>query len=363
MAIELSTFRALANDSGYIRSNGKDTIKLGGTGVFGKIREWVRSFDKTGNATVKADFLNTLSVAYGPTFLSSPAVKNLIGHDPTDRNSSKPLSARTVRDIIAIGDKKILSETRPELLRKTKPVPERDTQKTLTFPNGAKTVTVTSSHASQADIKASAQRFIDSNNINNGTSDLLRSLINYINSKDEDEPTALKQLAQHSGSASTLSFAKAFKIKDETTKLPSMDLSAVDPGSQDPQKMRTIQSAAGLCALQISSRMKMMADAVLTAKDPNRASYAANEVLEKTSAQIKTLSEALDLISDSTVIDHGRLSPEAALDFVTLKTTIESQLSVLRDPNGIFQSFIAFAADVAIHPEEGYKTIQAMHAR
>jgi hypothetical protein len=362
MTIELSSFRSLASDSGYIHSSGKNDIKLSGTGVFGKIREWVRSFDKTGNTNVKNNFLNSLKMSYGQDFLNNPALKKLIGNDPAERLSAKPLSARTVRDIIAIGDQTLINKAQQKILQKPQPVSARESQKTLSFSVAGKAVSVISSHANQADIHANAQRFIHHNTCQNGSSDLLKGLINYINSSDTNESSAWEQLKQLPGSESTLSFARAFKIKDETTKLPSMDLSAVDPGAQDPVKMRTIQSAAGLCALQISSRMKMMADALLTAKNADRASFAANEILEKTSLQIKTLSDAQALMSDVKTIDKKCLTPAAAQDFVRLKETIDTQLGVLRDPNGIFQTLIAFAADVAINPNEGYKTIQAMQS-
>ncbi len=104
MPLDILSFRSVQGSTGFVRIRESDPSqikRLGKTPFFGKI---VAFFSKPEqNKEVKREFLALLEQDYGPHFRE-------IAEGAVDPNSGKPLKARVVRDLLAMGDAQELQE-------------------------------------------------------------------------------------------------------------------------------------------------------------------------------------------------------------------------------------------------------------
>jgi hypothetical protein len=360
MTIDISTFRSVANDFGYIRANGQDDVRLRGTGFFGGISKIFQSYKATENKGVRDQFLSTLKNTYGPEFTNSPAVQRLL--NPAANTTL--LSANVVRDLLALGDNALQEQEKKkndELLANVKlkihaPAPKAsasENQKTIEIQSGShKAIQVTSSYANQAELQASAQRFIQTTQLSQAGSGLLNAVTAHLNNQNDMSFASLKGMPGHEAA---LGFLHAFTL---TPAMISIQ------GQMDNIQTRNIQTGTLLIdatagVLQTSTRTSFLAAELAKAKNPTEAGHKAKEILDVTASQIKKTESALNAIANRANFSTT-LTLDNAKKLEILRSGLEGQLQSLRDPNGIFQSFRAFAGEVAMNPDEGYHTIQQM---
>lgn len=109
MSLDVSHLRSISATQGFLRPSTNDAAKpaVFGNGLMGKIAAWIRDPGQTANKALKEQFLSTLSSTYGPEFRAA--------NEARVNGDAKPLSVRTVKDILAKGD--ILLEAKNEVAR------------------------------------------------------------------------------------------------------------------------------------------------------------------------------------------------------------------------------------------------------
>lgn len=349
MTTNISSFERASSNSLYLYIDKEKKINGAGKGIFGRISQWIQGFDKKGNETAKSDFISALKQKYNYIIENNSTIKKLIDDEI---KSSKPLSSRNVRQIISIAKKEYLSqktlELKPDSASVDSLIKKRNSQST------SEGINVISSYKNEDEITSSAARLIESTKTTEGLNTLLKTMTGFINgsSKPEVESKLLLDLKNTPGYKIAKDFAIAFKFNDTRAKITLINERNIKVHDQAELFGRCKMA----CIAQISTRLEIMYSALKNSKNPDAALNAAKEILEKTSSQIKDLTDTLKLLSDKNFIkDNTKNKAEVAL-FSLLKTTIETQLPALQDPNGIFQGIIAFSATVAKNPEESYKT-------
>jgi|GEM_PF-2859323 len=363
MTIDISTFRAVAANDGYIRSDGENNVRLRGTGLFGKVSEWFQGFKSTENQNVRTNFVATLKSTYGTAFVNSAAVQSLLGHTESSTTQTRLLSARVVRDLLTLGDNELLAQEakkNDELLATLKnkihasvPTPTpHESQKPLTLRAGDRSIHITSSYPNTEELKASAQRFAQHAQLGHSGSALLNAMSAHLNNPND---ASLSTLTAMPGHEAALGFVRAFTLTPEMTSIQGQMNNVQTKSFHVGTSL--IDATAGI--LQTSTRTTFLAAELAKTKNAAEAGHKANEILDVTASQIKKTEAALNAIANRHNFQLG-LTIESAKKLDILRTGLEDQLHALRDPNGIFQGFRAFASDIALNPVAGYDVLQEM---
>lgn len=337
MALDVTTFRRMAGNEGFLKaSGGGDDAKVVkfGDGFMGKLSSWIRDPGAVANKQLKATFVHSLNQKYGADFTKSVL-------DRIDSSSSKPLSARTVRDIIADGD--ALSARTPGMHKQTIDVGGTDVAH--------------SSFSGAAQLSEAAGDFIKSMGFSSVEkasgrtevgSSVLKGISAHVDRPQQDSKFIVGQNLL--GATSVVNFANTFGDGGKFVELGGEYITKYLTENNINAKLFNDVAVA---PAQIVTRLSMSADAMAqyaAKNDEKGVAGIAKEALGVTKGQIDRHELALSILSKAEFIDGA--PKEMKGDLLDFRAQVLKELEVLRDTRGPFQGLIALAATAASDPNK-----------
>lgn len=330
MSIDISAFRQIATDRGYVKASdeGKGLTRFG-VGFFGRIAAWLRGPSAAANKALKADFLTAVKRTYGDSFLGSQEIDGL-------RNAtkqSKPLSARLVRHIIAKGDE-MLVEKRRQVDQK--------------FHIDGKEVTVKSSYKDLESMRQAADRFMQQARFDAKGSGLMSDMVAYI---DKPSPGKLAALSNAPGGASVARFVEAYGVGDSPYLSHMLKLVFTPAFSKRCVALRIDPfdiSTAVIANVQQPSRLAILCKDLAQHANESPAQFKGivKEMVSYVPNQALTLERGIKALS------HPKIShemPEQDVQALALmKAGLTAMLNEVVDPDGPCQQLLAYATVAAM---------------
>ncbi|MVW80007.1 hypothetical protein [Bordetella sp. 02P26C-1] len=220
-----------------------------------------------------------------------------------------------------------------------------------------KLLVISSSYPDLDSMKVAAGKFSRFIDFAGKKAPLVADMTNYINRPDADLLSRLRESEPSLGR-----FVQAF---DDGLSDPRFSQAALnDTVRTNCIKLRidpmgaAVENALVAATVQIPTRFKMLCDELIAA-DPQNTGFAQGksaEILSVAAAQIATIENGIKVLSNPRVyqaLPDNRLPAVSNADraiLAELKGGLEERLEQMKDPEGPFQQFIAFAAMVAQDP-------------
>ncbi|MFC0217147.1 hypothetical protein ACFFJ7_01920 [Pseudochelatococcus lubricantis] len=342
MALELSHFRLLGGNKGFLRlddANDKPQLtKFGDSAFASRLSNWFRDPGQTANQRLRTEFALVLQRQYGADF-----VRNVSGK--IDLANATPLSARVVREIIAEGDdrsKKV----------KAAPLP-------LPGANGLATAKKAFAAASDKFIKDMQLRFTTDPQADTA-SYLMDAIVSYADSPIGFNTRFLMH-AQRGGNPHAMKLAVAlhdsvsFSSRPDLRQLNTQDwvrgaLQDImnDPAAANDAWLKLQKTE--LMGAQGASRMALLLNTALkSGTSPDKFKKVAIEGHTWATNAINDLEHTLEMLSNPAFSDKAPTA-EAKSQLLDLRNKTHALLEQMRDPDGTFIGLRAFFAVAASDP-------------
>lgn len=344
MSTDISAFRHITRDSGYVRTSGKDKTAVTHfqIGLFGKIRNWLRGPDAAANKAIRTNFFNALRREYGVSFLESKEISALLGGEQGFKTSATPLPARLVRHIISKGDNLVQAQSgHPNQIEAKLRLHQTNYNVSL-------------SYESPKSMYDAAARFHQHAGFDAGGSALIRDIAAYLNNPSDEKLTALAKVPH------AARFAEIFEMGNDT--------SAFNIGTQafknhclaiglNPNDITTPAMSKPQIPLRLNMLFQTLVDCAH--KKPAQFEAAVGELLAYVPRQVDMLKNGIQALSNPDIIFKGM--PKQDIQTLTsLRADLGVQLNEVLDSRGLCQHLLAFATVLAMDPEEGQAKMQAL---
>ena len=342
MAMDISAFRQVGTDSGYVKANdtGKGVTQYG-TGFFGKIVAWFRGPSASANKALNTDFLNAVRRTYGDAFIDNQVLNPL----RSEGQQSKPLSARLVRHIIETGDKMLA---------------EKQSQVEYKVHIDGKMLKVNSSHKDLESMRQAADRFLLQAKFDASGSALVRDIVDCLNRPDDEKKLAL---AKAPGGAGAARFVEAFEVGDGAQLSNMLSIGYKPEFSRHCAKLRINPSHitdAMTAKAQQPTRLVMLSKelAQRANDDPVKFKGVIKEMVEYVPNQVLTLKRGIAALSHPQFFEG--MSEQDAQALTSLKNDLTAMLNEVLDPDGVCQHFLAYATVAAMDPKTAQENIKSV---